>query len=434
MRRLLLSVLLLCAASLSAQTGFFWEFDGSLESRLGYGTLDSFVSSAPQEFGPNGFLDRGDLESAAGDYAPQLSFSTSLSAELLLRWTFNRLAVESVTSLLVLHSPFGYHAPASLALAPQGLGVRVLWLQGWSGWGFAAHGGRIRLTDPSELVVDQLVDGLSLAAGTNSLYFEAGAGFTGLLDKYLYTPRLIPADGLQFAQPGYFAENRFLAQLRAEALLPAEQRLSLFGVLYLDTVDPVGSGSVRVGLAGAGPVLLFGGLSDREGIAPDGFRTPERRGTLGYETVAVVLIPFDGSSVGLFLSTLLELQLPGVPLAFGLGGAFASGGASLGTYAPVTPTPQGSVAALPLSNLVKLDSTVRANLSTADTPTAAVVRNSVYFSANPPTGGAAFSAFESAGGLEILLLNDLELESEVGLAVSTLGVTAFLTLGGRVSL
>jgi len=414
--------LLFAAAAAVAQSGFQWQFDAEIKSRLGYGTLSQAVTSAPGEFGADAVLSAADLLAAGNGFTEQLSFGSQLDAAAVMRWEFDQTALEATVSAGARHAQYGYWPDSGVLVAPGPTGVRFVWgRRDPEEWGFAVGGGRFYLSDSTGMVVDQLVDGVSLSGGNRSFYLRVDAGLTGLVDRFLFSPRVAPGDAEVFEDAVVLAPNRLLMQIRTEAAVTADHSVALSTLLYEDLLPDLSATYLLVQLAGQGSIVRFEPLG-------------QTGGGLSHTSQVVVQTALPNAAVGLLASSRIELRAAGRPLMIGLDALFASGGDGLRRYLPLNSAPLGQLVAVPAQNVIRLALDGRVFATLLERPVEPALSASLFLIPDPEPGESAFLAVETVGTVDYALLNDLSVHMLAGFAVSPVGLSPLFSLSGRLTL
>lgn len=401
-------------SSLSAQDsgGIGWDLGVMLHGTAGLGDLEAVARFEPNEIGPDAMLLRDELL-ATSALSPQTS--AQLRAEVVLKLGAaepqdGRLRpFDARISAITL---FGYgDRPIVAAPGSTFVGYRF----GSVVWGaprFVVRGGRLRLVDARAALVDQLVDGVSLAARWPGFYASLGFGTTALIDEAFFTPRGLPGDGEDFADARLRAPTRLLALARLEAAFPADQAIGLAGAWY---DDPLASGAMiwHVDLVAEGRLAPVFSLSHRTRV---GLRvTPDGVGLAGDLFVGAEFSP--------------------LPLCAELEMRYASGGERLASYLPITPLPTGPIIALPASDLLSLGGRLSATIGRrSDAPVSLPVEPWMAARVAFTAAAASWTGSEALLGIDVPLLADVSTRFIAGIGWMPVGVQGFLRMEGRIEL
>ncbi len=394
--------------------------DGSvaLSSEFSVGRLDSLLRVDPDRFGARGTLSPSWVPQA-GDHPVQTLVINSATAGLSVLWRSGASEIRAGTSVVARHSPDGFGG-TEVDVVPESLGI---------GLGYQSSSplmpvidtwfGRFRLTDPSRLVLSELVDGASVVLRWTSVSAELGGGLTSFVSKYSYGVRIDGADAV-YATARYLAPPRRLLVARLDALVPpaasglAGHAAGVFGV-YVDDLSATGGDRAYAGVVVRGIVFAF-----------------------AYDASTVVSIDDGGVLVG------AGLRYPGDPAARSavtVAAHYASGGRTVGRFVPVTAAPQGAVLALPLENLLVVSVDAESGLPRRRSAAADRVRFGLSLSgfalpaADAPAGlSAGWIGGEATGSIVVDLLSDLSIDSAAGVAVTAGGVVPHARIRGRLDL
>ena len=403
--------------------------DGSIavSSEFSIGRLDSLVRVDPGRFGARGILSP-EWVPESGEYSVQTLVINSATVAASALWRSGASTVIAGTTVLAHHSPGAFDG-TSVDVVPESLGIGL----GYEPPSLAmpvvtTWFGRFRLTDPSRLVLHELVDGASVVLRWTSVSASLGGGLTSLVSRYSYGIRADdvdriyaddPADGTTVAKR-YVAAPRRLAVARVDAELPidasgnADHAAGLFGV-YADDLATTGGDRAYVGAVARGRVL---------GVA--------------YDATAVVAVRDGGVLAG------AGLRYPDDPrslTAATVAVRYASGGRVVGSFVPVTATPQGSVLALPLENLVVVRAgiesaglRVRRSPGDADRVRFGVVVSGYALPETEAGLAAGWIGAEASGSVVFSILPDLSVDSTAGVAITATALIPHVRIRGRLDL
>lgn len=407
--------------------------DGSivLSSEFSIGRLDSLVGVDPGRFGSRGILSPSWV-SDSGDHAVQTLVINTATAAVSARWNSGTSSVLAATTVTARHSPDGFDGSA-VDVVPETLGV---------GFGYEQPSlrmpvvstwfGRFRLSDPSQHLLQELVDGASVVLRWESVSASLGGGLTSLVSKYAYGIRMDdvdrvyavddPVDG-PIATP-YLAPARRVVVATLDAGFPAdragplEHAAGVFGV-YADDLAMIGGDRAYLGAVARGRLVAVAydasvavSLGDGGVLAAAGVRYPNDPGSVPAVTVAA---------------------------------RYASGGRVVGRFVPVTAAPQGVVLSLPLENLL----VVRVGAESAGLPGnrspggADRIRLGLSISgfALPAAEAAAEAGLsagwigaEASGSVVFDILSDLSIDSTAGVAITATALIPHVRIRGRLTL